>query len=238
MRLDDQSFVRGQYGSTERLCTRMSVWQPDPDRGTPQDFLVSELTGRSPSRVLEVGCGTGALARRIAAEVGAGVVAIDSSEAMVDTARSAGVDAHLGNVEQLPYADGEFDAAVAAWMLYHVEDLDRGLGELARVVRPGGCLVAVTNGTAALAEVYEAVGGERLGSPFSSENGEELLSRHFELVQRTDFRPRAVFDDPAALVGYLRSLERPELADRVDDAMGFPFVAHGAVSVFVATRSA
>jgi len=128
-------------------------------------------------------------------------------------------------------------AAVAAWMLYHVQDLHRALGELARVVTPGGCLIAVTNGTTALAEVYDALGGERLASQFSSENGEELLARHFDAVQRTDLRPRAVFEDAPALAGYLRSLDRPELADRVDARMGFPFVAHGAVSVFVAERS-
>jgi SAM-dependent methyltransferase len=237
VRLDDQEFVRGQYGSTDRLRTRISVWKPDPERGTPQDFVVAELARRAPSRVLEVGCGTGALASRIALETGGAVVAVDSSPAMVEAARSAGVDAQVGNVEQLAYGDGEFDAAVAAWMLYHVEDLDRGLAELARIVAPGGCLVAVTNGAAALAEVYELVGGAKLDSRFSSENAEELLLRHFDSVRRTDFRPRAVFEDRAALAGYLRSLERPELADRLDDEMRFPFVAHGAVSVFVAEHS-
>lgn len=238
MRLDDQSFVRGQYGSTDRLRTRISVWQPDPDRGTPQDLVVAELARRAPSRVLEVGCGTGALARRIALETGSAVVAVDSSPAMVEAARSAGVDAHLGNVEQLAYGDGEFDATVAAWMLYHVEGLDRGLAELARVVAAGGgCLVAVTNGAAALAEVYELVGGAKLDSRFSSENGEDLLRRHFDTVGRTDFRPRAVFADRAALSGYLRSLDRSELAERLPVDVRFPFVAHGAVTVFLAERS-
>jgi len=237
VRLDDQSFVRGQYGSTDRLRTRISVWQPDPDRGTPQDLVVAKLARRAPSRVLEVGCGTGALAGRIALETGTAVVAVDSSPAMVEAARSAGVDAHLGNVEQLAYRDGEFDAAVAAWMLYHVEDLDRGLAELARVVAAGGCLVAVTNGAAALAEVYELVGGARLDSRFSGENGEHLLRRHFDTVSRTDFRPRAVFEDRAALSGYLHSLDRSELAERLPGDVRFPFVAHGAVTVFVAERS-
>ena len=226
-----------QYGLADRLRTRISVWQPDPDRGTPQDLVIAELAGRAPSRVLEVGCGTGALASRMARDIGCAVVAVDSSSAMVDAARSAGVDARIGTVEQLPYANGAFDAAVAAWMLYHVDDLERGLGELVRVVAPGGCLVAVTNGAAALAEVYKAAGGAKLHSRFSSENGEELLLRHFDSVSRTDFRPRAVFDDREALAGYLRSLDRSELADRLDDGMQFPFVAHGAVSVFVAERS-
>jgi SAM-dependent methyltransferase len=235
MRLDDQSFVRGQYGSTDHLRTRMAVWQPDPELGAPQDLVVSELSRRSPERVLEVGCGTGALALRIGREVGCSVAAVDSSQAMVGAARNAGVDAEEGTVEHLRFADGSFDAAVAAWMLYHVDDLDQGVAELARVLMTGGCLIAVTNGELALAEVYEAVGGRPLVSQFSSENGESVLARHFAGVRRIDFRPRAVFHDQATLGGYLHSLGRGELADRVG-GLTFPFVAHGAVTVFVAER--
>ncbi len=44
----------------------------------------------------------------------------------------------------LPFGEGEFDVAVAAWMLYHAPDLDRALAELARVLKPAGRLVAVT----------------------------------------------------------------------------------------------
>ena len=232
MRLDDQSFVRGQYGSTDHLRTRMAVWRPDPELGSPQDLVVSELARRSPRRVLEVGCGTGALALQIAREVGCGVAAVDSSEAMVKAARAAGVEAEHGSVESLRFADGSFDAAVAAWMLYHVDDLDRGVAELARVLRPAGCLIAVTNGDRALAEVYDAVGGRPLGSRFSSENGESALGRHFPEVRRTYFRP-LVFQDEATLDAYLRSLGRAELV-RSLGGLTFPFVAQGAVTVFVA----
>ena len=45
---------------------------------------------------------------------------------MVELARARGVDARVGDVQELPFADGAFDCVVAAWMLYHVPDLDRG----------------------------------------------------------------------------------------------------------------
>jgi SAM-dependent methyltransferase len=235
MRLDDEGFVRGQYASTDRLSTRISVWQADPERGTPQDVVLDQLRRRPPRRLLEVGCGTGALARRIVDEVGCEVVAVDQSPAMVEAACGAGVAARLGDVQQLDLDEGGFDCALAAWMLYHVPDVDRALSELRRVLEPGGRLVAVTNGRESLGEVYDAVGATRLESSFLSENGEQQLLEHFDAVRRIDVRPRAVFGDREQLAAYLASLDRGELADRLGD-VAWPFVAHGAVTVFVAER--
>jgi len=110
-----------------------------------------------PRRVLEVGCGRGEFAERLAG-AGIGVVAVDQSARMVELTRARGVDARLGDVQALPFADGEFDAAVANFVLYHVRDIHRALAELARVLRPGGTLVAATNGVRQLAELWELVG--------------------------------------------------------------------------------
>src|SRR5262249_26806624 len=68
--------------------------------------------------------------------------------------RARGIDARVGDVQDLPFDEGEFDVAVAAWMLYHVPDLDRGLAELARVLKPEGVLVAVTNSVEHLQELW------------------------------------------------------------------------------------
>ena len=78
-------------------------------------------------------------------ELGVEIVALDQSARMVALAAARGVDARVGDVQELPFADESFDVAVAAWMLYHVPDLDRALAELARVLVRGGRLVAVTN---------------------------------------------------------------------------------------------
>ena len=138
MGLNDRRFVESQYASAERLETWRSVWQPDPSGRTPQDVAVEVLRARRPARVLEVGCGTGQLAERMMRQLDAELIAVDLSPSMVEETRSRVVDARVADVEQLPFADGEFDCAVAAWVLYHLPDLDRGLAELARVLRPGG----------------------------------------------------------------------------------------------------
>ena len=79
----------------------------------------------------------GELAERVREELGAEVVARRrlAADGRADAAR--GVDAHVGDVQELPFADGAFDCVVANWMLYHVPDLDRGL-ERAGARAPSG----------------------------------------------------------------------------------------------------
>ena len=96
---------------------------------------------------------------------------------MVELTGRAASSAVVGDVQELPFADGIFDCAVAAWMLYHVPDLDRALRELARVLRPGGRLVAVTNSRAQPARALEPGRRSAAGaSGFSAENGEAVAA--------------------------------------------------------------
>jgi SAM-dependent methyltransferase len=182
--LNDPALVRAEYASERGLAGRIAGYRfaEGPDAREETFRAVAEV---DPQRVLEVGCGQGWLSERIASELGCEVVAIDQSERMVEVARARGVDALVGDVQDLPFRDGSFDVAVAAWMLYHVEDVDRALSELARVLRPGGRLVAVTNNTREhLREFADLLGSERVVYPFSDENGEEQLRRRFESIER------------------------------------------------------
>jgi len=96
---------------------------------------------RPGDRVLDACCGTGDLAVE-AERAGARVVGIDFSPAMLERARrkSSGVEWVEGDVLALPFEDGAFDAATVGFGIRNVADLDAGLAELARVVRPGGRL--------------------------------------------------------------------------------------------------
>ncbi len=96
-------------------------------------------------RVLDVGCGPGALTAELVARVGAAAVAaIDPSEPFVAaaTARYPGVDLRLANAEHLPFADATFDAALAQLVVHFMSDPIAGLAEMARVTRPGGVVAA------------------------------------------------------------------------------------------------
>jgi demethylmenaquinone methyltransferase/2-methoxy-6-polyprenyl-1,4-benzoquinol methylase len=99
---------------------------------------------------LDVCCGTGDLAIELATRVGpdGSVVGCDFSERMLDLARAkagrrgvAAVRFEWGDALRLPYGDASFDAATVAFGARNLSDLDRGLSELRRVVRPGGRLV-------------------------------------------------------------------------------------------------
>ena len=110
------------------------------------------------------------------------------------------------------YAEGPdapqmaFDA-VAVWMLYHVPDVDRALAELARVLVPGGRLVAVTNAPDHLHELRELLGVPRRGvfHPFSGANGAELLRRHFARVEARDGAGTIRFPSRDEVLGYVES---------------------------------
>jgi demethylmenaquinone methyltransferase/2-methoxy-6-polyprenyl-1,4-benzoquinol methylase len=96
-------------------------------------------------RALDVASGTGDLAVELARRVGptGAVVGSDFSEAMLERARekSGAVTWEWANALDLPYPDGGFDAATVGFGARNFSDLDRGLSELARVVRPGGRVV-------------------------------------------------------------------------------------------------
>jgi SAM-dependent methyltransferase len=191
-RIDDPETVRREYATDAGLARRIAAYRfaEGPDAREVTFAAVSEAR---PGRVLEVGCGQGVLAERIASELGAAIVAIDQSEHMVELTRARGVTAQVGDVQELPLRDAEFDVAVAAWMLYHVPDVDRALAELARVLVPGGRLVAVTNAAAHLDELADLLGVTREPTGFSGENGERLLRRHFARVERREAFGSIVF---------------------------------------------
>jgi SAM-dependent methyltransferase len=96
-------------------------------------------------RVLDVGCGPGALTTELVARLGAAAVsAVDPSEPFVEAARKRhpGVDVHRASAEQLPFEDEAFDAALAQLVVHFMTRPVEGLRELARVTRSGGVVAA------------------------------------------------------------------------------------------------
>ena len=111
-------------------------------------------------RVLDVGCGPGALVAEVVGRVGAeNVAAVDPAEQFVAAAqaRNPRVDISRASAEALPFGDGEFDAALAQLVVHFMSDPVAGLREMRRVVRPGGVVAAC---------VWDHAGGEGPLSPF------------------------------------------------------------------------
>ncbi len=104
-------------------------------------------------KVLDVGCGTGTLAIALKAKVGPGgeVVGIDAAPEMIAVARDkaakrgADIDFRIGLIEEIPFPDDSFDLVLSSYMLHHLpDDIKRkGLGEIRRVLKPGGRFLVV-----------------------------------------------------------------------------------------------
>jgi ArsR family transcriptional regulator len=97
--------------------------------------------------VADLGCGTGNAAEVLAPCVSK-VIAIDQSEAMLGAARkrlagATNVDFVAGDLEKLPLADASVDAAVCVLVLHHIPSPELAVGEMARVLRPGGVVLIV-----------------------------------------------------------------------------------------------
>ena len=238
MSLADPEVVRAEYATEAGLHTRAAVYQglAGPDA---REAVFEAVREAEPRRVLEVGCGWGELAARIRHEVTPDVIAVDLSPRMVELAREREVDARVGDVQQLEFAASSFDCVTANWMLYHAPDIDGALAELARILTPGGRLVAATNSARHLEELWRLVGRDKTGESrhFFSEDGEELLARHFVEIDRRDVISPMSFPDAEAVRGYVASsIAHKQLATNVPDLPDGLAVTRRC-SVFVAEKA-
>lgn len=233
----DKAHVRDNlYGDPTKLGAREELQRRFGVNPLPIAGWELGLVGLSTvQRALDAGCGTGAfllpLARQIAPR-GATVIGLDLAEGTLGQARarvqaeSLPVDCLIGDVEALPFDDGSFDLVLANYMLYHVPDLDRALAELRRVVRPGGTLLAATNGQHHMRELWqlqeqalaragvspqraaEAVERGRTAGAlsFRLENGARWLRRHFTDVRLERYADELHVTEVEPLVAYVASM--------------------------------
>ena len=125
---------------------------------------LADLAGVSPGqRLLDVGCGPGALTAELVSRVGpAGVAAVDPSEPFVAAARARNpeVDVRRAFAEQLPFPDQAFDGALAQLVVHFMSSPAAGLAEMRRVTRPGGVVAACVwdhgGGQGPLSPLWEA----------------------------------------------------------------------------------
>lgn len=217
----DRDQLKTQYRDGTNLDARVALHARFSTGGTHlHDWFLDQVDARGDARVLEVGCGTGALWQRVHARVPAGwrLTLTDFSHGMAASiaplARAWGLNARLAqvDVQALPFAGASYDAAFANHMLYHVPDLPRGVAELARVLRPDGTLYAITNGLDHMHELIELA--HAIGLPshriwdlaFRLENGVEVLSRSFGRVERHDYADGLEVTEAEPLVAYVVSM--------------------------------
>jgi ubiquinone/menaquinone biosynthesis C-methylase UbiE len=213
--LDPQSLAT-QYATSANLAARIALHQRfSTNPYGLQRWIFDRLQLQPRQRVLEIACGAGSLWRenldRVPAELG--LVLSDFSMAMVQTTQQVLPEARFVNcaLPVLPFADGSFDLVIANHMLYHVEERQRGLAEIRRVLRGGGALFASTNGVDHLRELKElmrefAIDARDVSASFTLENAEEQLRGVFGAIERDEYADTLRVTDPEALLRYVASV--------------------------------
>ena len=140
-----EALVGGQFGSQAEAYLKSAVHA----QGEDLQALAAAVAGRSDARVLDLGCGGGHVTFNVAPLVRE-VVSYDLSPQMLEvvarTARERGlanVSTERGMAESLPFEPASFDIVLSRFSAHHWRDLDAGLREAFRVLKPGGTIVIV-----------------------------------------------------------------------------------------------
>jgi SAM-dependent methyltransferase len=237
-------------GELDRLELQAELAWPQEHR------LLGELGIPADATLLEVGCGPGSVLRRLATLVPTGrVVGVEPDPELATAARAAvpGADILAGTAERLPLPDAAVDVAVIRFVLQHLEDPLAAVQELARVVRPGGVVVAieVDGGLWGLAEpsfdVARAVQAKVWASQADRGGGDRMIGRRLHRLlaaaglEHPQLHLYAYHSDDLGLDAFDAHLHPARLAPRLADATITPAdygAAHAAYARFRADPDA
>lgn len=224
----DQGYLRDvQYRDSSNLDARIRLHERFSTAPVPlYEFVAGLVDWRPDLRVLECGVGPGLLWENGQAPRGLDLTLTDLSPGMVETAvaraRGKGFERVVGqecDAQDLPFDDASFDLVIANHMLYHVPDPTRAVAGFARVLRPGGQVVAATNGaghmaelTRVIAEVFASSEAGSIDARFGIDTGEAMLRERFGSVVWHAYDNDLLVTDPAAVVAYARSFPPGESA--------------------------
>jgi len=219
----DQEYLRErQYRDPTNLNARIALHAKYSRADEPwYPWLAARIEWPEGGDVLDVGCGTGVLWVAVAPLLPRlRLTLTDLSDGMVEAAAAAvagldGVDlieARPCDVQELPFADESFDVVVANHMLYHVPDPARAAAQLARVLRPGGVLMAATNGPRhldAVADLSRQVLGwsplDLVDRRFGTTTGASILGTAFGSVEWQPHPATMLCTDPDDVVAFITS---------------------------------
>jgi ubiquinone/menaquinone biosynthesis C-methylase UbiE len=215
--MSEQEQVREQYGTDANLRARIELH----DRFSTSTlsyprWVFDGYDFGDDADVLEVGCGNGMIWRENLDRIPPGwrLTLTDLSPGMVETARGVLGDRATyvaTDVQELPFGEASFDAVIANHMLFHVEDRPRALGEIARVLRPGGQFRATTIGLEHLRRLRELVppreGGqwEKTRERFTVEQVSKELAPFFVDVELEPYEDSLEVTELEPLLDFVRS---------------------------------
>ncbi|MBT5874712.1 MAG: class I SAM-dependent methyltransferase, partial [Candidatus Latescibacteria bacterium] len=229
--------LRDQYRTSVHLNARIDLH--DRFSTNPYDFslwIFDQMTFPSNCHALEVGCGTGKLwfANQDRLPPDIQITLSDFSIGMVSETRSRLKDQACNfavcDAQNPPFSEGIFDVIVGNHMLYHMASPSGTIANLRRLLKPGGCLYAATNGEDHMQEIFSLIPTHMARRPirtmtekFPLETGAQLLKKQFSDVRLVKYQDSLEVTDAEPLAAYCLSLrnfsqaEHPLSGDSYED---------------------
>ena len=216
---NEETNIIEQYKNAKNLNDRISLHEKySTNKQGWFNWLFNQIDFSRVYRLLELGCGNGKLWQENKIDLrNREIFLSDISEGMVEEVRNKlGSDFNciVADAEKIPFKDSYFDTIIANHVLFYLNDLNLGIKEISRVLRPNGILYCSTYGKNHMKEITEIVqsfdsrinlSNYSLYDIFGLENGESILSKYFSNIQRMDYRDSLEITESKPLIDYIMS---------------------------------
>lgn len=216
---NEETNIIEQYKNAKNLNDRISLHEKySTNKQGWFNWLFNQIDFSRVNRLLELGCGNGKLWQENRIDLrNREIFLSDISEGMVEEVRNKlGSDFNciVADAEKIPFKDSYFDTIIANHVLFYLNDLNLGLKEISRVLKPDGILYCSTYGKNHMKEITEIVqnfdsrinlSNHSLYDIFGLENGESILKKYFFNVQRMDYEDSLEITESKPLIDYIMS---------------------------------
>jgi len=224
-RANDRDIVKVQYNSDKNLKARQALYDDfSTNKYGWTNWVFDQYKFKLNDRVIEFGCGNGSTwannRNRIPKDIK--VTLTDLSEGMLNIVKynllevEQVIDYSIMDIQNIEYEDNSFDCAIANHMLYHVQNRDLAISEIARILKADGTFHATTNSLYNMKGLKDLVKGFdsqldyssfSVAKEFGIENGAGQLSKHFDSVETLVYEDSLHITEAKPLVDYVLSLE-------------------------------
>lgn len=216
---NEETNIIEQYKNAKNLNDRISLHEKySTNKQGWFNWLFNQIDFSRVNRLLELGCGNGKLWQENRIDLrNREIFLSDISEGMVEEVRNKlGTDFNciVADAEKIPFKDEYFDSIIANHVLFYLNDLNLGLKEIRRVLKPKGILYCSTYGKNHMKEITEIVqnfdsrinlSNHSLYDIFGLENGESILKEYFFNIQRMDYKDSLEITESKPLIDYIMS---------------------------------
>lgn len=216
---NEETNIIEQYKNAKNLNDRISLHEKySTNKQGWFNWLFEKIDFSKVNRLLELGCGNGKLWQEDKIDLrNREIFLSDISEGMVEEVRNKlGSDFNciMADAEKIPFKDAYFDSVIANHVLFYLNDLNQGLKEISRVLKPNGVLYCSTYGSRHMKEITDIVqnfdsrinlSNHSLYDVFGLENGVSILKQYFTIVQRMDYQDSLEITESKPLIDYIMS---------------------------------